>query len=65
MNNTNYKIGSIYIPKKHYILEDAKSFLKHHKYKINKIDDSDTEIWSLPPFFLYAKMYSFLPPKKW
>ena len=41
MNNTNYKIGSIYIPKKHYILEDAKSFLKTHGYKINKVDDSE------------------------
>ena len=39
--NTNYKIASIYIPKKHYILEDAKSFLKTHKYKINKVDDSE------------------------
>ena len=41
MNNTNYKIASIYIPNKHYILEDAKSFLKTHKYKINKVDDSE------------------------
>ena len=39
--NTNYKIVSIYIPKKHYTLENAKSFLKTHKYKINKIDDSE------------------------
>ena len=39
--NTNYKIVSIYIPKKHYTLQNAKSFLKTHKYKINKIDDSE------------------------
>jgi hypothetical protein len=41
MNNTNYKIGSIYIPKAKYTFENAKSFLKHHGYKINKIDDSE------------------------
>ena len=39
--NTNYKIVSIYIPNKHYTLQNAKSFLKTHKYKINKIDDSE------------------------
>jgi len=41
MNNTNYKIGSIYIPKTKYTLDNAKSFLKTHKYKINKVDDSE------------------------
>jgi len=41
MNNTNYKIASIYLPKKNYTLENAKSFLKHHGYKINKIDDEN------------------------
>lgn len=41
MNNTNYKIGSLYIPKNYYTLANAKSFLKHHGYKINKIDDSE------------------------
>ena len=37
--NTNYKIVSIYIPKKHYALENSKSFLKTNGYKINKVDD--------------------------
>ena len=41
MNNTNYKIASIYLPKKDYTLENAKSFLKHHGYKINKVDDEN------------------------
>jgi hypothetical protein len=41
MNNTNYKIGSIYIPKAKYNLDNAKSFLKSHGYKINKIEDSE------------------------
>jgi len=41
MNNTNYKITNIYLPKKNYTLENAKSFLKHHGYKINKVDDEN------------------------
>jgi hypothetical protein len=41
MNNTNYKIASVYLPKKNYTLENAKSFLKHHGYKINKVDDEN------------------------
>jgi len=41
MNNTNYKIASIYLPKRDYTLENAKSFLKHHGYKINKVDDEN------------------------
>jgi ATP phosphoribosyltransferase len=41
MNNTNYKIASIYLPKKNYTLENAKSFLKKHGYKINKVDDEN------------------------
>lgn len=41
MNNTNYKVASIYIPKTKYTLDNAKSFLKNHGYKINKIDDSE------------------------
>lgn len=28
MNNTNYKIASVYLPKNNYTLENAKSFLK-------------------------------------
>ena len=41
MNNTNYKIASVYLPKKDYTLENAKSFLKQHGYKINKVDDEN------------------------
>jgi hypothetical protein len=41
MNNTNYKIASVYLPKKNYTLENAKSFLKQHGYKINKVDDEN------------------------
>jgi len=41
MNNTNCKITSIYLPKKNYTLENAKSFLKHHGYKINNVDDEN------------------------
>jgi hypothetical protein len=42
MNNTNYKIASVYyLPKKKYTLENAKSFLKQHGYKINKVDDEN------------------------
>ena len=41
MNNTNYKIASIYLPQKNYTLENAKSFLKQHGYKINKVDDEN------------------------
>jgi hypothetical protein len=39
MNNTNYKISSILLPKKDYTLEDARQYLKNHGYKINKVDD--------------------------
>jgi len=41
MNNRNYKITNIYLPKKNYTLENAKSFLKHHGYKINNVDDEN------------------------
>ena len=41
MNNTNYKIASIYLPQKNYTLENTKSFLKQHGYKINKVDDEN------------------------
>ena len=41
MNNRNYKIASIYLPKKNYTLENAKSFLKYHGYKINNVDDEN------------------------
>jgi hypothetical protein len=41
MNDTNCKIASIYLPKKNYTLENAKSFLKHYGYKINNVDDEN------------------------
>jgi len=41
MNNTNCKITNIYLPKKNYTLENAKSFLKHYGYKINNVDDEN------------------------
>ena len=41
MNNTNYKISSIFYQKKKITLENAKSFLKHNGYKSNKVDDEN------------------------
>ena len=41
MNNSNYKIASIYLLKKNYTLEQAMQFLKKNGYKINKVDDED------------------------
>ena len=41
MNNTNYKIASIYLSKNNYTLEQAMQFLKKNGYKINKVDDED------------------------
>jgi len=41
MDNKNYKISSVYIPKKDYNLSQAIEFLKKHKFKTKKVDESE------------------------
>ena len=41
MDNKNYKISSVYIPKKDYNLSQAVEFLKKHKFKTKKVDESE------------------------
>jgi hypothetical protein len=39
--DSNYKIANIYIPTNNFSLDQAKTFLSHHKYKIKNIENSD------------------------
>ena len=59
MNNTNCKITNIYLPKKNYTLENAKSFLKQHGYKINKVDDENNYFKFRQLTFKTLKKYGF------
>jgi len=39
--DSNYKIANIYIPTNNFSLDQAKTFLSQHKYKIKNIENSD------------------------